>query len=119
MDGKGQRRTIPQTMKGKMKFLAGALVSLSLVTATSAQGQQPKSNPGARQMIKLDDIRAVAPALEKYTQDNLLGDVWKRPGLAPRERSIITVAALIARNQTAEMPRYFNTARPQVTKMAI
>lgn len=54
-----------------------------------------------------DDIRAVAPALEKYTQDRLLGELWKRPGLSPRDRSTVTIAALIARNQTIEMPRYF------------
>lgn len=52
----------------------------------------------------------VAPALEKYTQDRLLGEVWKRPGLTPRDRSIVTVAALIARNQTIEMPFYLNVA---------
>jgi 4-carboxymuconolactone decarboxylase len=32
-------------------------------------------------------------ALDKYRQDRLLGDVWKRPGLAPRDRSIITLTA--------------------------
>jgi 4-carboxymuconolactone decarboxylase len=48
----------------------------------------------------------VAPALERYTQERLLGDVWKRPGLATRDRSIVTLAALIARNQTIEMPTY-------------
>lgn len=58
----------------------------------------------------LDDIRAVAPALERYTQDRLLAEVWKRPGLSPRDRSIVTIAALIARNQTIEMPYYFNLA---------
>jgi 4-carboxymuconolactone decarboxylase len=52
----------------------------------------------------------VAPALEKYTQGRLLGEVWKRPGLAPRDRSIVTLAALIARNQTIEMPYYLNLA---------
>src|SRR5262245_16503949 len=56
------------------------------------------------------DVKAVAPALEKYAQDRVLGDVWKRPGLPPRDRSIITVAALIARNQTIEMPFYLNLA---------
>jgi 4-carboxymuconolactone decarboxylase len=40
----------------------------------------------------------------------LLGNVWKRPGLAPRDRSIVTLAALIARNQTIEMPYHFNLA---------
>lgn len=57
-----------------------------------------------------DDVRMVAPALAKYTQDRLLGDVWKRHGLGPRDRSIVTVAALIARNQTIEMPFYLNRA---------
>ena len=52
----------------------------------------------------------VAPALEQYTQDRLLGEVWKRTGLTPRDRSIVTVAALIARNQTIEMPFYLNVA---------
>jgi 4-carboxymuconolactone decarboxylase len=61
-------------------------------------------------MLPLNDIRKVAPALEKYTQGRLLGEVWKRPGLAPRDRSIVTLAALIARNQTIEMPYYLNLA---------
>ena len=46
----------------------------------------------------------VAPALEKYTKGPLLGEVWQRPGLSPRDRSIVTLAALIARNQAVEMP---------------
>jgi 4-carboxymuconolactone decarboxylase len=52
----------------------------------------------------------VAPALEHYTQDLLLGEVWKRPDLSPRDRSIVTVAVLIARNQPAELPFYLNLA---------
>ncbi|MBI2737191.1 MAG: carboxymuconolactone decarboxylase family protein [Rhodospirillales bacterium] len=50
----------------------------------------------------LDNVRKVAPALEKYAQGPL-ADLWRRPGLAPRDRSIITLAALIARNQPAEL----------------
>jgi len=61
-------------------------------------------------MAGLDDMRTVAPALEKYTQGRRLGDVWKRPGLAPRDRGIVTLAALIARNQTIEMRYYLNLA---------
>ena len=61
-------------------------------------------------MLTYEDVRTVAPALEAYTQNRLLGDVWKRPGLAPRDRSIITLAALIARDQTIEMPYHFNLA---------
>ena len=61
-------------------------------------------------MLTLDDVRAVSPALARYTQGPLLGEVWKRPGLSPRDRSIVTFATLIARNQTAEMPDYLNVA---------
>lgn len=56
-----------------------------------------------------NDSRMVAPALDKYAQGPL-ADLWKRPGLTPRDRSIVTIAALIARNQTIEMPHYFNVA---------
>ncbi len=58
----------------------------------------------------LKDILKVSPALEQYTQNRILGDLWKRPGLTPRDRSIVTVAALIARDETIEMPYYFNLA---------
>jgi 4-carboxymuconolactone decarboxylase len=60
-------------------------------------------------MLALDDVRMVAPALEKYAQGPL-EELWKRPGLTLRDRSIVTLAALIARNQTIEMPRYLNLA---------
>jgi 4-carboxymuconolactone decarboxylase len=56
------------------------------------------------------DIQMVAPALDKYTQDRLLGEVWKRPGLSPRDRSIVTVAALIARNQTDALADHLKLA---------
>jgi 4-carboxymuconolactone decarboxylase len=40
----------------------------------------------------------------------VLHELWQRPGLTARERSIVTVSALIARNQTIEMPFYFGLA---------
>ncbi len=60
--------------------------------------------------LTLEDVRMVAPALERYTQGTLLGDLWKRPELSPRDRSMVTLAALIARNQTIEMPYHVNLA---------
>jgi 4-carboxymuconolactone decarboxylase len=67
---------------------------------------------------KAEDVRAVAPALEKYTQHRLLGEVWKRPGLSARDRSIVTVAVLVARNHTVEMPYYVNLALDNGVKPA-
>ena len=56
------------------------------------------------------NVRAVSPALEYYTKGPLLDGLWKRPELSPRDRSIVTVAALIARLQTIEMPFHFALA---------
>ena len=60
-------------------------------------------------MHKSNDSSMVAPALEKYSQ-TALAELWKRPELTPRDRSIVTLAALIARNQTIEMPHHINLA---------
>src|SRR5882724_6978780 len=86
-----------------MKLVNATVALLCLIGAASAQTQ---IGPGATPMAGLDDMRTVAPALEKYTQGRLLGDVWKRPGLAPRDRSIVTLAVLITRNQAIDMPYY-------------
>jgi 4-carboxymuconolactone decarboxylase len=94
-----------------MKLLAAAIASLSLMASLSARAEEEVvSKSNALPMPALDDVRMVAPALEKYTQSALLGDIWKRPGLSLRDRSIVTLAALIARNQTIEMAYYFNLA---------
>src|SRR3954447_13660351 len=46
----------------------------------------------------------IAPALADYTDTVLFDDVWQRPGLSPRDRSLITVAALVALYRTNELP---------------
>ncbi|AEK62827.1 carboxymuconolactone decarboxylase family protein [Collimonas fungivorans] len=66
----------------------------------------------------LEDIRSVSPALERYTTTTLSGDLWKRPNLTPRDRSIVTLAALIARNQTVEIPFHVNLALDNGVKPA-
>ena len=90
-----------------MRLIAATLVSFVLAAPALGQGDQsgPKTAKGTP-MPTLDDVRSVSPALARYTQGSLLSDVWKRPGLSPRDRSIVTLATLIARNQTAEMPYY-------------
>ncbi len=61
-------------------------------------------------VLTYDDVRAVSPALEKYTKGPLLDGLWQRPQLSPRDRSVVTIAALIARMQTIEMPFHFALA---------
>jgi 4-carboxymuconolactone decarboxylase len=84
-----------------MRLLAAALASASLLASPIAQADPSRLR---------EDVRRVAPALDKYAQERVLGDVWKRPGLSPRDRSVVTLAALIARNQTIEMPFYLGLA---------
>lgn len=52
----------------------------------------------------------IAPALAGYTDDILFGDVWQRPSLSPRDRSLITVASLIALYRTNELPFHLKYA---------
>jgi 4-carboxymuconolactone decarboxylase len=52
----------------------------------------------------------IAPALADYTDNVLFGDVWLRPGLSPRDRSLITVASLIANYRINELPFHLKRA---------
>jgi len=52
----------------------------------------------------------IAPALAAYTDRVLFGEVWERPGLSPRDRSLITVASLIALYRTNELPFHLKKA---------
>jgi 4-carboxymuconolactone decarboxylase len=92
-----------------MKVIAAAIALLSLVSISRAQRNHATEDRKSNLMQALNDSRNVAPALEKYAQGRL-AELWKRAGLTPRDRSIVTVAALIARNQTIEMAYYINLA---------
>jgi len=93
-----------------MKLHSAVIALLLLMTMSSARTEETATMIGSKPMLTYEDVRKVTPALEAYTRDRLLGDVWKRPGLSPRDRSIVTLAALIARNQPIEMPYHFNLA---------
>ena len=45
----------------------------------------------------------VAPKLVELTDNVLFGDIWERPGLSKRDRSLVTVTALIAMNRTEQL----------------
>lgn len=65
---------------------------------------------GIPAVLTYDDVRTVSPALEFYTKNTLLDGQWNRPALSQRDRSVITVAALIARIQMIEMSFHFALA---------
>ena len=65
----------------------------------------PAESSAAQQM--LGDF---APKLVALTNDVLFGDVWERPGLSKRDRSLITVATLVALYRVEQLPFHLNRA---------
>ncbi len=55
-------------------------------------------------------IGDVAPKLADLTEQVLFGDIWERPGLSKRDRSLITVTALVAMNRTEQLPFHLRLA---------
>lgn len=56
-------------------------------------------------------VGPLAPHLAEITDDVLMGDVWKRPGLSPHDRSLITVAALITLGSPDQLRAHLRRAR--------
>lgn len=53
----------------------------------------------------------IAPKLAQLTDSVLFGDVWARPGLSQRDRSLVTVSALIAMNRPDQLRSHLARAR--------
>jgi 4-carboxymuconolactone decarboxylase len=51
----------------------------------------------------MDDLKAVAPEFAKLSQDFLFGDIWERPGLSKRDKSLITVTCQVALNRIEQV----------------
>ena len=52
-----------------------------------------------------------APKLAELTDDVLFGDVWERTELSKRDRSLVTVAALIANGNTEQLTGHLSRAK--------
>ncbi len=52
----------------------------------------------------------VSAGVVHYTTEALFRDLWLRPGLAPRDRSLVTVSALVTAGQVAQVPYHLNRA---------
>jgi len=59
---------------------------------------------------KRDRIRNFTPALVDYTNDVVYGDLWERKGLSKRDRSLITVAALVATYRPEQLVSHLTRA---------
>lgn len=57
-----------------------------------------------------DRIRKTVPALVDYTENLIYGDLWERPELSKRDRSLVTVSALIAAYRPEQLAVHFGRA---------
>jgi alkylhydroperoxidase/carboxymuconolactone decarboxylase family protein YurZ len=90
-----------------------AAVTAALVLAMPAHAQStgtpaPAAGQQTRAQMLMGDI---APKLAELTDTVLFGDIWQRPGLSKRDRSLVTVAALIALNRPDQLRSHLALAR--------
>lgn len=67
----------------------------------------------AHRMIKStarESFGDLAPAFVSYSEDVLFGDVWRRETLALRDRSLLTIAALVAGGLSEQLPYHLRLA---------
>jgi 4-carboxymuconolactone decarboxylase len=95
-----------------------ALVQTEPSGALEKRMSDNKKHGALPSILTANDVNAVSPALAHYTEGALLTGLWKRPELSARDRSVVTVAALIARAQTIEMPYHFALALDNGVKPA-
>ncbi|MDU6108500.1 MAG: carboxymuconolactone decarboxylase family protein [Klebsiella pneumoniae] len=91
--------------------IAAAALSLVLSDFTYAHEQRDEAMMKITPSTLADaDIQAVSPALARFGREAISNDLWQRDALSARDRSIVTVAMLIARNQPGELKHYIAVA---------
>lgn len=95
-------------------LLVAASILLAADISTMAQTQAPAAaQPQAdkRRSRAQQLMGDIAPKLADLTDNVLFGDIWERPGLSKRDRSMITVATLIALNRPDQLRSHLALAR--------
>lgn len=85
-------------------FVAGS-AALAVGALTAGDDAMATAPSNARK-----NFGDVAPAFADYTDKVLFGDLWERPNLSPRDRSLATVTALIALYRHNELPFHLKRA---------
>ena len=88
-------------------MILGGILTVD-ATAQTASPPAPASPQQSRAQQLMGDI---APKLADLTDSVLFGDVWARPQLSRRDRSLVTVSALIAMNRPDQLRSHLALAR--------
>ncbi len=87
-----------------MNRIAAGL-ALSALAATGVEAEEAR-----RPRVAPPAVYEVAPGLGEFTDDVLFGEVWRREALKPRDRSLVTVSALISTGKTAQIGSHVRRA---------
>ena len=98
------------------RFATIVMLTAGLSTSALAQGAPAASAPSAptagQQQTRAQQLMGdIAPKLADLTDSVLFGDVWARPQLSRRDRSLVTVSALIAMNRPDQLRSHLALAR--------
>ena len=104
-----------------MLLKLSALAAFALALASSAYAQtarppsastapQATSQPPATARISGGTQQRFVPGMARYTDDVLFGDVWVRPQLSPRDRSLVVISVLIATNKPDQLSGHLGRA---------
>lgn len=85
---------------------AGVLSTMAHAQSDAPAAAEPQEQSRAQQLMG-----ATAPKLADLTDSILYADIWERPELSKRDRSLVTVAGLIALNRPDQLRSHLNLAR--------
>lgn len=88
---------------GRSSTAVALALSLGSGAAIAETGAQ-------RGQLSDSDMQEASPALGRYATITLAGELWKRNDLSPSDRSLVTVAVVIARTQTVLLPEQLDLA---------
>jgi 4-carboxymuconolactone decarboxylase len=99
-------------LAGGLILGAGVLLASALFPPLLAQDKAPAVAQSKDQQTRAQQVMGdFAPKLAELTDRVLFGDVWERPGLSKRDRSLVTVSALIALNRPDQLRSHLTLAR--------
>ncbi len=82
--------------------------NVDLSSLSGAYVPLDEKSENRRAVMVEENFGTASPGVVKYMTDALFCDLWLRPGLAPRDLSLITVSALVTAGQVAQVPYHLN-----------
>jgi 4-carboxymuconolactone decarboxylase len=112
----GATATTAVTHIAIQEFVNGKNVEWMEKVSDEQYGNPSSTSQGAKDMNKepsaiKKNFGDFSPKLVQLTDDVLFGDVWERAQLSKRDRSLVTVTALIVGGNTEQLPFHLNRAR--------